>query len=99
MRARRQFRDREPVDVAILDALVDRTEEGMTVFELRSHVEADIDDIEAALSRLKEDGLIDVENSDGRTVILPDDRVVPDEPAEFDHQPSIVERVRERLPF
>lgn len=99
MRARREFRDRDAVEVAVLDTLVDRSEEGTTVFELRSHVDADIDDIEAALARLKADGLIEMENGGERAVILPDDRVVPDEPARAQRQPSILERVRERLPF
>jgi DNA-binding transcriptional ArsR family regulator len=98
MKARREFRSRADVDVAVLDALVDRAGEGMTVFELRSEVDADIDAIEAALSRLKADGLIDVEEAEERTLIYPADRVVPD-PGEAAEPPSLVEEIRRRLPF
>lgn len=98
MRAKREYRSREQIDVAILDALVDRSEDGMTVFELRTQVDEDIDDIETALARLKDDDLIAVEAAGGRTVILPDDRVVP-EPGGDDHQPSLLEELRRRLPF
>jgi len=99
MTAKRDYRDREDVDVDVLDALVDRSDEGMTVFELRTRVGGDIDDIEAALARLKEDGLITVENESGRTVILPDDRVVPDPGPDDDRDPSLYEEIRRRLPF
>ena len=95
MRAKREFRDRGATEVAILDALVDR-QDGMTVFELRSHVEADIDDLEAALSSLKSDGLIEAESDDGRTRIVPDDRVVPD-PGEDERENSFLDQLRERL--
>lgn len=99
MKARREFRSREEVDVAVLDALVDRAEDGMTVFELRSEVEADIDEIETALPRLKDDGLIEVEEGDQRTRIFPADRVVPD-PGEMEDDPvSLVDELRRRLPF
>lgn len=105
MRARAAFRDRDPVDVAVLDALVDRSEEGMTVLELRSRVDSDvagrpvdIDDIEAALSRLKADGLISVESTGDRPRIRPHERVVPTEPDD-DRTPSLLERVRGYLPF
>ena len=98
MKAKREFRDRDETEVAVLDALVDRADDGMTVFELRNTVDTGIDDIEAALARLKDDGLIDVEDNGGRTVILPADRVVPQGP-QPDRQPSILEKVRERLPF
>lgn len=106
MRARAEFRNRDPVDVAVLDALVDRSDEGMTVFEVRSIVDSDaagrpvdIDDIEAALSRLNEDDLITVESDNGRTRIRPHERVVPESADEQARQPSLLERVREQLPF
>ncbi|MEF8774811.1 MAG: DUF6432 family protein [Halobacteriales archaeon] len=98
MRARREFRDRDDVDIAVLDALVDRGEEGATVFELRSHVDADIDEIEAALARLKRDDLIDVDGGGDRPTVLPAERAVPDRPR-ADPEPSIIEQIRERLPF
>ncbi len=98
MRAKREFRDRPDPEVRVLDALVDRRDEGMTVLELRSRVDTDIDGIETALERLKADGLIVVDAGESRTVIRPAERVIPErEPQETD--PSLFERVRRRLPF
>lgn len=100
MRVAQGYRDRDAVEVAILDALVDRNVEGMTVFELRSHVETDIDSIETALASLKEDGLIVVENGTGQpgsTTIKPADRVVPTGVENEDE--SFAEWLRDRLPF
>jgi len=96
MKVRSEFRDRRDVEVAVLDALADRREEGMTVFELRSRVEADIDDLEDALAALKEDGLIAAEENGRRTVILVDERVIPDEPAAAE-QGGIVDSILDRL--
>lgn len=98
MKARREFRGRSDPDVAVLDALVDRAADGMTVFELRSEVDISIDEMETALERLKDDGLIDVQEADQRTRIYPADRVVPD-PGEDVEPPSLVEEIRRRLPF
>lgn len=97
MQAKQEFRDRDETQVAVLDALVERGEEGLTVFELRSHVDADIDHIETALGELKTDGLISVEQTGERTLIFPDDSVVP-EPGEEGTR-SIVDRIRDRLPL
>ena len=97
MRARPEYRNRQKIEVVILDALVDRAEEGMTVFELRAAVDADIDAIEEALSRLKSDGLISVEQEDERVVIMPDERVIPDPEEEEDGDPGILDKVRERF--
>ena len=98
MQAKREYRDRDGTEVAVLDTLVDRTDEGMTVFELRSGVEVDIDELEAVLAELKEAGLITVENDDGPMRIYPHDRVVPDPDAETDEDPaSFVDVVRDRL--
>lgn len=97
MRAKREYRDREETQVAVLDALVDRPETGMSVFELRAAVSVEIDALEAALSALKADGLIDVERSEGRTVIKPAARVIPEEPD--DGEESIGEWIRRRIPF
>jgi len=97
MKAKREFRDRADVEVAVLDALVDRGGEGMTVFELRAAVDEDIDTLEDALGELKDDSLISVERDDGRTVVLPDDRVVPD-PSELpDDDESLFDAIRDRL--
>jgi predicted transcriptional regulator len=89
MQAKREHRDREAVEVSILDALADRSEEGMTVFELRSHVDVDIDRLETALSDLKQDDLIEVDENGERTVILPHESAIgpeagPDEPSFLD---------------
>jgi hypothetical protein len=88
MKARREFRDRGRVQVAVLDALVDRADDGMTVFELRAAVDADIDTLENALAELKGDGLIDVESTDDRFRIYPADRVVPDPADDPDDDPG-----------
>ena len=95
MQARREFRNRDETEVAVLDALVDRNEEGMTVFELRAHVDVEIDDLEVALTNLKEDGLISATQHEGRTVITVDERVVPDGEPEPDD--TFLDRLRERL--
>ncbi|MDQ2051084.1 DUF6432 family protein [Natronolimnohabitans sp. A-GB9] len=99
MRAKREYRDRESTQVAVLDALVNRAEEGMNVFELRAAVEVDIDDLEDALATLKEDDLIVVESESNETVIKPDERVVPEVPTDETDDQSIGEWLRERLPF
>ncbi|MFC3960122.1 DUF6432 family protein [Halovivax cerinus] len=97
MRAKREYRDREETQVAILDALVDRVDDGMTVFELRAAASVDIDRLETALADLKADDLIVVDGSSNETVIKPADRVVP-EPGDTDDD-TVVERLRDRLPF
>ena len=98
MRARREFRDRRDVEVAVLDALVDRSGDGMTVFEVRAAVDADIDEIEDALAALKRDDLISVENGDDdRVVILVADRVVPDPEEARDEERGLVDALRDRL--
>lgn len=98
MRAKRRYRDRESVQVAVLDALVDRRDDGMTVFELRTSVDADIDTLEEALAGLKEDDLIAVTQQENGMVIKPDERVIP-EPGETDVDPSLLDELRRRLPF
>lgn len=95
MRVRSEFRERRDVEVAVLDALADRREEGMTVFELRSRVDADIDDLEDALSALKADGLIDAEENGDRTVILVEERAMPEEPT--DEERSWLDRLFSRI--
>jgi len=97
MAAKPEYRDRPDVEVALLDALVDRGDEGMTVLELRAAVDADIDAIEEALSALKEDSLITVE-SDDRVRVYPHDRVVPDPNAPTGDPPeTLVGAIRDRL--
>jgi hypothetical protein len=98
MRVKREFRDREDVEVEVLDALVERGEEGMTVFELRAAVDVDIDGIEEALAGLKEDSLISVDATDAadRVVIVPDERVIP-EPEDIEEDRSFLESLRDRF--
>ncbi|WP_416838524.1 DUF6432 family protein [Haloferax sp. DFSO52] len=97
MRARREFRNRRDIEVAVLDALVDRHDEGMTVFELRAAVDADIDTIEDALSVLKSEGLIVVEEAPQRVLIHPDERVVPDPSEGPTNEATLLDRLRKRL--
>jgi hypothetical protein len=97
MKARREYRGRRDVEVAVLDALVDRAEEGMTVFELRAAVDADIDTLEDALAELNGDGLITVEENDERVRIMPDDRVVPDPGEDPPDDRGLLDSLRDRL--
>ncbi|MEM4780318.1 MAG: DUF6432 family protein [Halalkalicoccus sp.] len=96
MGAKRAYRNRPDNEVAVLDALVERPEGGMTVLELRTRADVTIDELEPALERLSDADLISVERNGDRTVIKPDQSVVPAPDAE---DPSIAERIRERLPF
>jgi ribosome assembly protein YihI (activator of Der GTPase) len=92
-------RDRETdEETEIIDALVDRGEEGMTVLELRAFVDADIDAIEEGLTELKRDGLIEVDQSGESPVIRPDERLIPEETDE-DGGGSLLDAIRDRLPF
>lgn len=98
MQAKRAYRNRDDTEVAVLDALVDRADEGMTVFELRAGVEVGIDEIELALGNLKDDGLIRVENDVDPMRIYPADRVIPDSDEEPE-EPSWFEQLRDWFPF
>ena len=80
----------------VLDALVERGEEGMTVLELRAAVDADIDAIEEALPALKADGLISVDTAGGSTTIKPAQKVMP-QPDDGPEGVSWVDRLRDRL--
>lgn len=95
MRAKPAHRDREDTEVAVLDALADRREEGMTVFELRSRVDADIDRLEEALAELKADDLIEASEDGERTVILPDDDAIG--PEEEDGEPGVLDALKRRF--
>ena len=99
MRAKREFRDRRDVEVAVLDALVDRGEEGMTVFEVRAAVDVDIDTLEEVLSELKADSLIRVESDGGGVTLYAADRVIPDPEESPDDDRSIFDAVRDRFGF
>jgi len=96
MRAKREYRDRDDTQVAVLDALADRGQEGMTVFELRSRADIDIDTLEGALADLKKDDLIEVTDNGDRTVIIPDEDVIGPHDPEADG--SILDRIRGWLP-
>ena len=98
MQAKEEYRDRDTTEVAVLDALADRSETGMTVFDLRAMVDEDIDALEAALSELKDDGLIDVSNDEGRTVIRPKSHVIENGTTP-DNDEDFFEKLRRRFPF
>lgn len=97
MKAKPEHRDRDETEVAILDALANRHEEGMSVFELRSRVDVDIDQLEGALGDLKADGLIEVTEESDRTVIVPEDHAIG--PNGLDEADSLLDRLRRRLPL
>jgi DNA-binding transcriptional ArsR family regulator len=97
MRAKPEYRDRDETEVAVLDALADRREEGMTVFELRSHVDVDIDTLEDALAALKEDGLIEATQDRQRTLIVPDDDAVGPVEDDADGGGGLLDQLRDRL--
>ena len=99
MRAKREFRNRRDVEVAVLDALVDRGQEGMTVFEVRAAVDVDIDTLEDALAELKSDSLIRVTADGGEVTLYAADRVVPDPDENPDDDRSLLDAVRDRLGF
>lgn len=99
MQAKPEFRDRPDPEVAVLDALVERSGEGMTVLELRAAVDEDIDTIERALSALKDDSLIEVENESERTRIHPAERTVPDPEQVPADEPSLLDAIRDRFGF
>ena len=96
MGAKREFRNRPAAEVDILDALVDRGD-GMTVLELRSVVDADIDRIEEALADLKDDRLIRIEERGTRLEIHPAERVVPEPGEKTEQDTGLFDAVRERL--
>lgn len=96
MKVRREYRRRDDTQVAVLEALADRFEDGMTVFELRSVVGADIDELETAIAGLKEAGLITAEEVGDRTVITVEDSVVETETTAEDED-DIVQRILDRL--
>jgi hypothetical protein len=95
MPVKREYRDRGETQTAVLEALVGRGDDGMTVLELRGRVDADIDDIEAALGDLKGDDLIVAEREGDRTLLKAADRVVTDR--EPDPETTVLDWLRHRL--
>jgi predicted transcriptional regulator len=98
MHLRREHRDREDTEVAVLDALADRHEEGMTVFELRSVVGADIDELETALSGLQSSGLVSVDRDGKRTVFLIEESAIEPETGP-DTERGVLEWLSDRFGF
>jgi predicted transcriptional regulator len=98
MQLRREHRDREDTQRAVLEALADRHAEGMTVFELRSVVDTDIDDLERALSGLQQAGLVSVEDGGERTVFVVASEAIEPETAP-ETEPSFFEWLKGRLGF
>jgi DNA-binding transcriptional ArsR family regulator len=99
MRAKEEYRDRDETEVAVLDALADRTETGTTVFDLRALVEEDIDTLEDALAELNEDGLIEVTEQGGRTMIFAKDHAIGNGTNTDDGGTDFFEEIRRRFPF
>jgi predicted transcriptional regulator len=99
MRAKPPYRDRDEPEVEVLDALAERPEDGMTVFELRAHVESDIDTLEGALAALKDDDLIEATTESERTVIVVEEHVIGPEDNGDDTGSDLIENIRRRLPF
>lgn len=94
MTAKREYLEGDTPEDEILDALVERGKEGMTVLEIRAYVDADINEIEASLTELKNANLITVTMEDGATRIKPDDKVIPDEHQNQPHG-SLFEKLKE----
>jgi DNA-binding MarR family transcriptional regulator len=94
MKLDRDHRDRDETEVAVLEALADRGEEGMTLFELRSVLGVDIDGLETALSGLQDSGLVTVEQDDSRVVFVVEAAAVADE---TDEDPGFFEWLREKF--
>lgn len=97
MGSARPFNDRDEREVAVIEALINRQHDGLTVFELRSLADIDIDELEKALQSLQADGLIRVERNGERTVIYPDESVIPDPDETLDQ--SVLGAVIDRLPW
>ena len=94
MKLGRDHRDRDETEVAVLEALADRGAEGMTLFELRSVLGVDIDELETALSGLRDAGLVSVEQDDGRVRFVVVGAAVEEEP---ESDPGFFEWLREKL--
>lgn len=99
MRAKEEYRDRDEPEVAVLDALAGRADTGTTVFDLRALVEEDIDTLEQALEELNEDGLIEVTEEGGRTMIFPKDHAIGNGTPPDDSETDFFEEIRRRFPF
>lgn len=97
MQAKPEYRDRPETEVAVLDALVERGEEGMTVFELRTAVDTDIDELEDALAALADEGLVHVDRAGDAIRIAPADRVIPEPQQETGDSHGLLDAIRERL--
>jgi len=96
MQAKPEYRDRDETQVAILDALAEKQDEGMTVLELRVEVDVDIDTLEGALAKLKRDNLIHVEDGE-QTVIVVERRVIG--PQNPENGTDLFEEIKRRFPF
>lgn len=97
MAVKPEYRDRDEVEVEVLGALTGRADDGMTVFEIRAAVDADIDRLEVALSDLKAADLIRTEQDADRLIIFPADHVVADPNDTDDDDPGLVDAIRDRI--
>lgn len=97
MAVKPEYRDRDEVEVKVLGALSARAEDGMTVFEVRAAVDADIDRLEVALADLKAADLITTEQRGDRVVIYPADHAVADPSDPADDDPGLFDAIRDRI--
>lgn len=96
MPARPDDRDRPETEAAVLEALRDRGDDGMTVLEVRAAVQVEIDELEEALTALKSDDLLVVEEREGTALLKPAEDVLEDD---GDAGASLGEWLRDRIPL
>ena len=99
MQLRPEHRNRSETQQAVLEALADRHAEGMTLFELRSITDSNIDQLETALSSLQESGLVAVEDDGERTVFVVASAAIEAETDSGEEEPGFIEWVRGLLGF
>lgn len=85
-------RSRSEVDRVILAVLLEHPDQGLTIFELRNQVTADIDSIQSSLTTLDRDGLIECDEQGERLVIRPTETAL--EQGIDDPETSVLERVK-----
>lgn len=86
----------DELEAHIVRALRGRAEEGMTIFELRNQVPADIDRIEGALAELNNRNIIECDTGGDRVIVRPTDTAYDDLGTA---DGSVMDRLRELLPW
>lgn len=95
MQVKQQYLNRDDREVDVLEALAERTDEGMTVFEIRTRVNLDIDQLETVLANLNRDNLIETIDEENRTRVLVVEDVL--EQTTQNENESFVDRIREKF--